>query len=259
MTAKHIFRLTAYSLIVGLSRFPAAAFTSTAKIRKIPSSLVLRVAAINDVLIPTTKEHKDDYDTLLETVTTKKVPPDVVFASMCSLEKESYHEVRQQSQATAERMAHDLVGDWSPIFSSGTTTTQERLGGRRVNYFPIKAVISFRDPEHETGLLQNGLYFRDYHWVRLTGTYQYNPEKRKLKFGYHHMSLFNGAFEMSFKEGQDIAFALLTGLGGKIGLWNILLADQAMMMARGAGRGLTLWKRIHRHKAALPDIRTDFL
>lgn len=259
----------------GLDSF-ASAFTSPGvKIPKITaSSLVLHVASFHNVETSNDEmthlqndNDEDDYGTLLETVTTKKVPPDTVFRSMCTLEKQSYHDVRTQDQDTAARMAADLVGDWSPIFSSGTTTTQERLAGHRVNYFPIKAVISFRSPPQEEpqegnvtneivgGPLQNGLYFGDYHWVRLTGTYYYDTAKRRLRFGYHHMSLFNGAYEMNFKEGQDIEFALLTGLGGKIGLWNILLADQAMMMARGAGRGLTLWKRIHGHKApALPPL-----
>lgn len=249
MTVKPIFLFTALSAGFG---FHVAAFISSAKIPKAPESLVLlRVASLHDMPVDT-KTTQDNYETLLQTVTTRKVPPDTVFASMRSLEMQSYHDVRDQSPATAERMESDLVGDWSPIFSSGTTTTQERLGGRRVNYFPIKAVISFRPQVNGVGLLQNGLYYGSYHWVRLTGTYQYKPDQRRLHFGYHHMSLFNGAIQADFKEGQDIQFALATGLGGKIGLWNILLADQAMMMARGAGRGLTLWKRIQGHKAVLP-------
>jgi len=36
-------------------------------------------------------------------------------------------------------------------------------------------------------------------------------------------------------------------LRGSISLWNILLADKNVMMARGAGQGLTSWKREHGH------------
>lgn len=223
--------------------------------RRQSPSLARRVAVIDDDLWPREEQPNpivQDYNVLLETCLTKKVPVDTVFNSMLRMEKQSYHDLHTQTNSTAMQMMQDLIGDWSPIFTSGTTTTQKRLGNRRMNYFPIKAVISFRPIMEDSGIgpLQNGLYFGDYHLVRLTGTYKYDPKWRKLRFGYDHMSLFNGAIKVHFKEGEDIQFALATGLGGKIGLWNILLADQSMMMARGAGRGLTLWKRRQGHKDA---------
>jgi hypothetical protein len=70
---------------------------------------------------------KDDYETLLETVETRKVHPDKVHSAMTNLEKLSYRERWTQSTETAERMAQDLKGDWRPIFSSGTTITQAEL------------------------------------------------------------------------------------------------------------------------------------
>ena len=193
------------------------------------------------------KTDNNDYDTLLQTVETKAVHPDEAYASMLRLEKKSYREVRTQSQDTAQRMASNLEGDWRPIFSTGTAITQNRLGGRRVNYFPIKAVISFRTD----GRVQNGVYFGDCHLIRITGWQNYTAETRKLNFGFHHMSLFNGTVQFKLKEGQDTAFAQAFGLGGHKGLWNILLADENMVMARGVGHGLTLWKREENHKAAL--------
>lgn len=188
-----------------------------------------------------------DYNTLLQTVTTKKVPPDQVFAAMLRVEKQSYRDVRTQDPATAQCMAENLEGDWRPIFSNGTTITQKRLGNRHVNYLPIKFVISLKPNE---GRLQNGIYLGSYHVIRITGTFEYNAEKRKFRFGFHHMSLLNGLVQFDLEEGQDTKFATTFGLGGHVGLWNILMADQHMMMARGAGQGLTLWKREFGHQAA---------
>jgi hypothetical protein len=189
---------------------------------------------------------KDDYETLLETVETRKVHPDKVHSAMTNLEKLSYRERWTQSTETAERMAQDLKGDWRPIFSSGTTITQARLGGRALNYFPIKAVISLRPEE---GKIQNGLYIGEFYLVRLNGTCQYEAATRRFHFSFHYMSFLNGAFEIHLKEGQDTDFALAVGVGGHIGLWNMLLADQKVLMARGAAKAITLWKRIDGHKA----------
>ena len=189
---------------------------------------------------------KQDYDTLLATVQTRKVSPDKVHAAMARLEKQSYRERWTQSSDTAQRMAQELKGDWRPIFSSGTTITQARLGGRPLNYFPIKAVISIRP---EVGKIQNGLYLGDFFLVRLNGTCKYDASKRRFHFSFHYMSFLNGLFEVHLKEGDDTAFALAVGVGGHIGLWNILLADEQMMMARGAAKAITLWKRIDGHEA----------
>jgi hypothetical protein len=189
---------------------------------------------------------KDDYETLLEAVETRKAHPDKVQSAMNNLEKLSYRERWTQSTETAERMAQDLKGDWRPIFSSGTTITQARLGGRPLNYFPIKAVISLRPEE---GKIQNGLYIGEFYLVRLNGTCQYEADTRRFHFSFHYMSFLNGAFEIHLKEGQDTAFALAVGVGGHIGLWNMLLADQKVLMARGAAKAITLWKRIDGHRA----------
>ena len=191
-------------------------------------------------------EKKGYYDTLLKTIQTRQVHPDVVFDSMLRLEKMSYRERWTQSKEVAARMAESLKGDFRPVFSSGTPITQKRLGGHRLNYFPIKAVISLLPEE---GKIQNGLYFGDYYLIRLDGTCVYEPKLRRFRFSFHNMRFFNGAFKIDFAEGQDVEFATTVGLGGKIGLWNILLADENMMMARGAGQAITLWKRQQGHRA----------
>lgn len=187
-----------------------------------------------------------DYDTLLETVQTRKVDPDIVFESMLRLEKQSYRDRWTQSQETADRMTQELEGNWRPVFSSGTTITQARLGGKRLNYFPIKAVISLKPDE---GKIQNGLYVGDYYLIRLNGTCEYQPKLRRFRFGFDHISLLNGMFHIDLSAGQDIQFAVAAGLGGKIGLWNILLADGRLLMARGAGQAITLWRRELNHHA----------
>ena len=196
--------------------------------------------------IPSADTARADYDTLLEAVDTWKVPPDFVFDSMTRLEKKSYRERWTQSKDTAEEMTRSLEGNWRPVFSSGTPITQARLGGRRLNYFPIKGVISLQPDE---GKIQNGLYVGDFYLIRLNGTCQYDAKLRRFRFSFHHMSFLNGAFSVDLKEGQDTEFATMVGLGGKIGIWNILLADENMLMARGAGQAITLWKREHRHTA----------
>ncbi|KAL7565964.1 hypothetical protein ACA910_008420 [Epithemia clementina (nom. ined.)] len=210
------------------------------------AGIAVPISSLSSSSLDNLSKEDEDYKTLLKTVQTRKVRPDLVFDSMLRLEKQSYRSRWTQTEDMALKMTQALAGNFRPIFSSGTPITQARLGGRRLNYFPIKAVISLLPEE---GKIQNGLYVGDYYLIRLNGTCEYEPRLRRFRFSFHHMSFLNGAFKIDLQQGQDIEFATTVGLGGKIGLWNILLADQDMLMARGAGEAITLWKREHGHQA----------
>lgn len=78
---------------------------------------------------------------------TKAEESDEVYNALVELERLQRSKRKVEVEAsndysTAERMLQNLNGEWRLIFTTGTKETQNKLGGGRINYFPIKVCNS---------------------------------------------------------------------------------------------------------------------
>jgi hypothetical protein len=80
---------------------------------------------------------------LYEAAEKKKENTDAVYNALVELERLQRSKRKAEVEvnddySTAERMLQNLDGEWRLIFTTGTKETQNKLGGNRINYFPIK-------------------------------------------------------------------------------------------------------------------------
>ncbi len=80
---------------------------------------------------------------LYDAAETKNENTDAVYNALEELERLQRSKRKVEMEATndystAERMLQNLDGEWRLIFTTGTKETQNKLGGNRINYFPIK-------------------------------------------------------------------------------------------------------------------------
>lgn len=80
---------------------------------------------------------------LYEAAEIKNENTDAVYNALVELERLQRSKRKAEGEvnddySTAERMLRNLDGEWRLIFTTGTKETQDKLGGNRINYFPIK-------------------------------------------------------------------------------------------------------------------------
>ena len=185
---------------------------------------------------------------------TKLEDSDAVYEALTLLEKQ----MRQACQADSSlvtQMQSQLTGSWQLIFTTGTAQTQERQG-RRINYFPLKAIQSFN---MTMNTIENGIYFFDTNWcvIQFLGLLDFDVKKRRLNFDFDTLQLANGFVKIPLQQGEAASFGAKTGLGSesnvvnaqkkkknKSAFFNWISADDRIATARGGGGGLALWKRI---------------
>mmetsp|Transcript_14164 Transcript_14164/g.29527 ORF Transcript_14164/g.29527 Transcript_14164/m.29527 type:complete len:268 (+) Transcript_14164:94-897(+) len=193
---------------------------------------------------------------------TKQEDADAVVDALLDLEKLS----RKANQAdpsladqTLEALSEGGV-NWRLIFTTGTVDTQRKLGGTKINYFPLKATQSFdssKSNDPAEWVIQNGIAVGDFELVKFEGDFDWTLAKSgltKLTFDFNRIMLFNGFFDIPLKKGEAASLGAKSGLGsannvelekrGKRAFFNWISADDSIATARGGGGGLALWKRI---------------
>jgi hypothetical protein len=164
---------------------------------------------------------------------------------------------RQQARedpTVATTTLNNLHGDWQLVFTTGTANTQKNiLGGARINYFPLKAVQSFRTIDKDPYEIENGIYIGDWPILKFDGNFDFDLKKRKLEFDFNNLRLLN-ALNIQLKPGEAAQLGSKSGLGSdsnvknaaknKSAFFNWISADDKIATARGGGGGLALWKRI---------------
>jgi hypothetical protein len=187
----------------------------------------------------------------------KSVEPEIVLQALLDVEQQSRIFAIQQERSYAENMLQQLYGDWRLIFTTGTVKTQkELLGGAKINYFPLKAIQSFRKSKNA---IENGIYVGDFPLVKFSGVFDFDLRKRKLEFDFHQL-VFLGFLQLSLGKGDAAKIGASSGLGSdsnvpnaaknKRAFFNWISADADIATARGGGGGLALWKRIPSSSAA---------
>lgn len=191
---------------------------------------------------------QSNLQTLYRAADTKSEESDSVYAALSDLEKEM-RQLAKQDKKVATDMLAKLDGDWRLVFTTGTAKTQQKFG--KVNYFPLKAVQSFRPSQN---YIENGIYVGDFCILKFSGDMDFDLRKRRLEFDFDTIYLFNCSLKVPLKKGQAADLGSKSGLGSdsnvanaernKRPFFNWISADDKIATARGGGGGLALWKRV---------------
>lgn len=191
---------------------------------------------------------------------TKQEDADTVIDALLDLEKLS-RKANKADPALAEETLRNLSEggvNWRLIFTTGTVDTQRKLGGTKINYFPLKATQSFDSSLEENWVIQNGIAVGDLDLLKFEGDFDWTLSEKsgltKLTFDFNRIMLLNGLLDIPLKQGEAASLGAKSGLGsennvdrqkkGKRPFFNWISADDQIATARGGGGGLALWKRI---------------
>ena len=233
-------------LICGISLGHAFTTAPLPPSRRAGASSVLPATTAGDVQ----EAIQADLSVLYRAAETKKEDSETVYEALADLEKRM-RQAAKEDDNVAKDMLKNLNGDWRLVFTTGTKNTQEKYG--KINYFPLKAVQSFRT-QTDPMLIENGIYIGDFSLVKFAGTMEFDLKKRRLEFDFGKVGLFNGFFDITLKQGEAAQLGAKSGLGsesntvnaerGNKAFFNWISADEKVATARGGGGGLALWKRV---------------
>jgi hypothetical protein len=188
---------------------------------------------------------QDNMELLKRAAESKQEDSDIVVQALLELETQMRQQAKEDYPATAQNILENLNGDWRLIFTTGTIDTQKRSG--RVNYFPLKAVQSFRTDTME---IENGIFIGDFQAIKFSGTFEFNLKSRKLEFDFSLVTLFS-FLDIQLGRGEAAKLGAKSGLGSENNVgtdrkafFNWISADNDIATARGGGGGLALWKRV---------------
>lgn len=231
---------------------PRLTTTTTTRTRSVvtPPSAASSSGAEKD-----TKTMEENLALLYEAAETKTVDATAVVQALLDLEKQQ-RALAKGDASVAAQLQQDLDGDWQLVFTTGTVEAQETFKGQ-INYFPIKAVQSFRTKNQDAAApmgIQNGIYVGDWAVLNFSGPMEFDLKKRQVRFDFNEIALFNGMFNIPLGKGEAAQLGASSGLGSKSNVanaarnkkafFNWISADDKVATARGAGGGLALWKRI---------------
>jgi hypothetical protein len=146
----------------------------------------------------------------------------------------------------------NISGEWRLVFTTGTKERQIK-SGRRVNYFPFKAMQKF-DASTIPMVIENGIYRPwDIPLTRFGGDFYYDARMRKLEFDFDTIELL-GLLKIKLGRREIAKIGGATGLGSsnnekladavRKAFFDWISADDEITTARGGGGGLALWKRV---------------
>ena len=193
---------------------------------------------------------------------TKQEDADAVIDALLDLEKLAKKANRADpslSDKTLKALSEGGV-NWRLIFTTGTLDTQRKLGGTKINYFPLKATQSFdsSQPAMEDWVIQNGIAVGDFELLKFEGDFDWTLTEKsgltKVTFDFNRIMLLNGLLDIPLKKGEAASLGARSGLGsennvklnekGKRPFFNWISADDQIATARGGGGGIALWKRM---------------
>jgi len=186
-------------------------------------------------------------EVLIRATISKQEDADKVVDSLLALEKLMREKNRLYNFETGSETLAQLHGCWRLVFTTGTVDTQKKYG-RRVNYFPVKAVQSF---DTNFFKITNGIYLGNFEILKFFGQFEFNVKSRKLVFDFDEIAV--AGFKFPLPKGGAAKIGQKTGLGSegnvmlaeknKKPFFNWISADTEIATARGGGGGLALWRR----------------
>jgi hypothetical protein len=235
-------------LVLILSCFSVNAFVPLHPTRA--ASLILQKASVSDADVEVMDSKISEAKAILvKAAETKQENSELVIQALVDLEQLQRQKAKMDPTVALD-MKEKLTGDWRLIFTTGTANTQEKYG--KINYFPLKAVQTFRtttDPMRIT----NGIFAGDFPLVKFSGEMDFDLKKRKLEFDFDELLVLN-FLKLSLGKGEAAKIGASSGLGsesnvenakrGRQAFFNWISADDKIATARGGGGGLALWKRI---------------
>ena len=146
---------------------------------------------------------QDALEVLYKAAETKSEDPDAVVGALESLEKLMRAKCRVEDDASANVLAN-LEGEWRLVFTTGTKDSQKKLGGKKINYFPIKAVQAF-DPTADPMRIQNGIYVGDFAVIKFFGDFEFNMKSRKLEFDFDKIAVLGFTIDLGKGKAAEVS------------------------------------------------------
>jgi len=154
-----------------------------------------------------------DYDTqiasaeevLYRTAETKAEDPELVLSALEDLEKLMRTKRKAEPKTAAAKVLENMDGTWRLLFTTGTKKTQEKYN-TRINYFPIKAIQSFKVKETPMQI-ENGIYIGDFSLIKFFGTFEFDLIKSKLEFDFDEIVVLG--IKVPLKKGEAAKVRLI--------------------------------------------------
>jgi len=248
---------------------PLASFPSNAVLARSPRLLSTQnrtgrhtpIMSMDNEMTPSTAEGTFNATKALSMLkaaaTRRDIDPDILVDALLGLEKRQRALARDDGGVSSRATLAALDGCWRLVFTTGTIDMQQKIG-RKINYFPIKAVQTFRTADMT---LTNGIYLGDFAVLKFFGPFSWDEAKRKLEFDFDSIAVLGA--RVNLPKGGAAKIGSSTGLGsenneqlvekGKKPFFNWISADEDIATARGGGGGLALWRR-DREMEAMRDL-----
>jgi len=186
-------------------------------------------------------------DILLQASTRSYDDTNQIVKSLEDLEKLMRERNKLDDGLTSTQTLSNLNGTWRLIFTTGTVSTQKKIG--KINYFPLKAEQSFNTTDFT---ITNGIYLGDFAALKFFGSFEWKLKPRKLEFDFDAIQVLG--LKIGLPSGKAADLGKATGLGsdnnaqlvkrGVKPFFNWISADENIATARGGGGGLALWRRV---------------
>lgn len=232
----------AFPAIVGFTLAPAVALRRLALARSASATCTASTDAP-----PPAVQMESLLSTCRSAADTKAEDSDIVVDALLGLEKLARSVSKEDDGQFSRDTLAKLDGSWRLVFTTGTIDTQQKTG-RRINYFPIKAIQSF---DTSTMKLTNGIFVGDFAVLQFFGPFDWLEDRRRLEFDFDELAVLG--FRFTLPKGGAAEIGASTGLGSKGNVqraksdkkafFNWISADDAIATARGGGGGLALWRR----------------
>mmetsp|Transcript_21893 Transcript_21893/g.30048 ORF Transcript_21893/g.30048 Transcript_21893/m.30048 type:complete len:229 (+) Transcript_21893:47-733(+) len=169
---------------------------------------------------------------LAQACETRDVAPDLLLDSIVFLEREQRRRRRGggggSGGGSASGDLERVSGCWQLVFTTGDKKTEKNFG--RINYFPVKAVQCF---DAQTMGITNGIFLGDFALLKFFGTFTWIDERTRLEFDFDKVAVLGLEFGFGQKEPPKVPPA-----------FNFIAIEEKIVVARGAGGGLALWRRV---------------
>ena len=195
---------------------------------------LLSLSSVVEEGATTTMNSEEAKETILKAATDPGNRPDAetVFDAIRLLEKEARRarkdKVVDESEPDFKMLTTD--GKWRLTLTTGDMKTQDKLGGKKINYLPsfLKAVQEF----YPDKTITNGVYAGSFPLLKFTGDFTWDEAKSRLEFTFDRVIVLGLSLPYNQGESKVQPGFTFADIGEKY------------VVARGAGGGLALWVRV---------------
>lgn len=174
----------------------------------------------------------------------KTVSPDDIYNAIRYMEK--LLPAKRKDAEDAKRIFENLSpNSWQLILTTGDLETQKTLGPK-IKYIPVIEAVQLFDGTQNPPFIRNGVYFSKVPLAEFEGVFRWFGDLRRLEFDFKTVKVFGNDITGILPDTVKKSAGLL--LDGdsytKQPAFSWIEVDDAVAIARGAGGGVALWKKV---------------